>query len=604
MSKKVVPIKYTSRDYQSIRNDLINHAKRYYPDSFRDFNEASFGSLMVDTVAYVGDILSFYLDYQVNESFLDSAIEYKNVLRLGRQMGYKFKGAGAATGMMTFYLLVSSRDAAEGIGPDLNYLPILEKGSVFGSADGNSYILIEDVNFNPTSQDLEIVAAAEDGGGKTTSWAIRAHGQVMAGQLVTDNITVGAFRRFFKTPVAGRNIIEILSVTDAEGHEYYEVEHLSQNTIYIPVTNKGTDRDTVKQIMKPVIVPRRFVIQKEKNITFLQFGYGSEANLKSNLIADPGNASLELHGKTYVSDTSFDPFKLTKTSKFGVGPADTTLTVRYLITNGANSNASVGSVTKVVTPYFSFPKELEGITLNVSKKQNVRSSLEAINEDQIIGSVSIPSSEELKVRIFDHFATQKRAVTRQDYVSMIYNMPPKFGSIKRAAIYQDQDSFKRNLNLYIISEDSTGNLITTNSTIKNNLKTWIRSYRMINDTIDILDAKIINFGVEFTAITAKDANKIGILDTVTRLLKENFASVKMEIGEPLYVSDIYKIINLIPGVIDTIDIKIVEKVGGSYSDVDINLKSLLSADGRTITVPDNVILELKFPTRDIKGILK
>ena len=603
MSKKNVPIKYTDRDYSSIRSSLIEHAKRYYPESFRDFSEASFGSLMIDTVAYVGDILSFYLDYQTNESFLDSAIEYNNIVRLGRQMGYKFQGVSSAQGILTFYIIVP-RDETHG-GPDTDYCPILEKGSVFSSPDGNTYILTEPVDFknDPT---LEIVAAEEDTAGTTLSWAFRGRGQVIAGRLVSDNVSVGEFRRFFKTPIVGRNVIEVLSVIDDEGHEYYEVDHLSQNTIYVSVPNRGLNRDTAKEILKPVIVPRRFVVVKERNITMLQFGYGSEENLRSNLIADPSNMSLQLHGRNHISDTGFDPFKLTKTDKFGVGPSNTNLTVKHIITNTPNSNASVGAVNKVVTSFMSFPSELEGVNLSTRRKQAIKASLEVRNESQIIGAVSIPTGDELKIRIFDHFATQKRAVTKQDYVAMIYNMPAKFGSIKRATILQDQDSFKRNLNIHVVGEDSAGRLIELSSDhiINSNLKTWINSHRMVNDTIDILPAKILNFGIKFTLITSIGSNKTAILDSAVSLLREEFALVKMDIGENFNISEVYKTLNFLPGVADTIDVRVYTQAGGKYSDVDINVEDLIDADGRVVVVPQNVILEIKDPFRDIVGIIK
>tara|TARA_R110000824_G_scaffold109740_6_gene257575 strand:+ start:2944 stop:4749 length:1806 start_codon:yes stop_codon:yes gene_type:complete len=601
MSKKVVPIKYTSRDYESIRADLLQHAKRYYPDSFKDFSEASFGAMMVDTVSYVGDILSFYLDYQTNESFLDTAIEYNNVVRHGRQMGYKFQGRPVATGVLTFYIIVPALDV--GLGPNLDYLPILERGSIFSANNGNTYILMESVDFSNDPR-LEVVAATEDENGNTLSYALRAHGQVMAGRLVTDNVTVGNFRRFFRTPIAGRNVIEILSVVDSQGNEYFEVEHLSQNAVYASVVNKGSDRSTVREILKPVIVPRRFVVQKEQNITFLQFGYGSEENLKSNLIADPSNIALDLHGRDYISSTSFDPNKLMQTDKFGVGPADTTLTVRYLITNLKNSNASVSSVTKVVAPLMTFPAELTGLTLSKATKRTVISSLECSNEDQLIGSISQPTAQELRVRIGDNFAAQKRAVTKKDYSALSYAMPAKFGAVKRLAIYQDQDSFKRNMNMYVISEDSSGNLIQSSNTIKQNLSTWMRKHKMVGDTIDILDAKILNFGIEFTAVATSDANKTAVLDAVVAQIRNNVTASKFEIGEPFYLSDLYRTINLVDGVLDTIDVRLLTRVGGAYSDVDLELDSLIDHDGRVLTPPDNVILELKSPFKDIVGIIK
>ena len=602
MPKRNIPIKYTSRDYDSIRRDLIEHANRYYPDSFKDFSEASFGSLMIDTVSYVGDVLSFYLDYQVNEGFLESAIEYNNVVRHGHQMGYKFQGRPAASGILSFYIVVPAAD--NGLGPNTDLLPILERGSVFATPDGgSSYILLESVNF-ADDPSLEIIAASEDENGNTLTYAIRGHGQVMAGQLATDTVRVNEFRRFFRTPIAGRNVIEVLSVTDSQGNEYFEVDHLSQNTVYISAVNKGSDRSTVKQILKPVIVPRRFVVQKEQNITFLQFGYGSEDNLKSNLIADPTNISLDLHGKEYIASTSFDPNKLLETDKFGVAPSNTTLTVRYLITNIPNSNASTNSVTRVVTPIMSFPSELQGVALGRSQKSDVLASLECTNEEQIIGSLSQPTAEELKIRIGDNFAAQKRAVTKNDYAALAYTMPAKFGAIKRVTILQDQDSFKRNLNLHVIAEDPSGNLTAPTATIKNNLRTWLSRYKMINDTIDILDAKVLNFGIEIVAVAERGSNKVNVLDKIVARIKEEVADVAYEIGEPLYISDLFRTINLVPGVLDTIEVNLVPRIGGDYSDLDLVLEDMLDADGRVLTPPDNVILEMKFPFRDIIGIIK
>ncbi len=351
-------------------------------------------------------------------------------------------------------------------------------------------------------------------------------------------------------------------------------------------------------------MPRRYVVQKEQNITFLQFGYGSEDNLKSNFVADPSNISIDLHGKEYVSSTSFDPNKLLQTDKFGVGPANTNLTVKYLITNNLNSNAAVNTVTNVVLPVMNFPAELTGVSLTQAQKNDVLGSLECTNENQIIGSLSAPSAEELKVRIGDHYAAQKRAVTKADYSAISYSMPAKFGAVKRISIQQDQDSFKRNLNMYVISEDSSGNLIETTTTIKQNLKTWLSRHKMVGDTIDILDARILNFGIEFTVIADSSANKTNVLDRCTRAIKEAIADVPYEIGEPVYISDLFKVLNFVDGVTDTVEVRLLSRIGGDYSDLDLILDDMIDADGRVMTPPDNVIMEMKFPFRDIVGIIR
>ncbi len=601
MAKKVVPIKYTSRDFESIKEDLVAYAKRYYPDTFKDFNEASFGALMLDTVAYVGDMLSFYVDYQANESFLETAIEYDNVVKLGRQMGYKFADTSAAHGVVTLYALIPA--AATGLGPDSNYIPILERGSTFSSIDGSSYILSDTVDFSDPDNEI-VVAEVDSNTGTPTSYAIRAFGQVVSGQVVRDKIEVGSYKRFFKTQLRGANVTEVLTVTDSEGHKYYEVEHLSQNVIYRSVVNRQTNRDTVKEILKPVSVPRRFTVERERGRTFLQFGYGSENNLKSNVIVDPSNIALQFYGKDYVTDTSFDPTKIIQTDKFGVAPADTTLTVAYRVNTDNDANAAVGSISTVKNAIFNFPSTLEGTVLSESTKADVMDSLEVINDTPIIGDVSLPTSEEVKMRIFDTFATQKRAVTSTDYVSMIYNMPAKFGAIKRARVVQDQNSLKRNLNVYVVSENKNGNLVAANSTIKSNLKTWIKEYKMINDTVDIMDAKVVNIGINFVAITNPKVNKYSVLRQATDILMQDLTSTHMEIGESFTLSDVYTSLRFVPGIVDVVDVEIVQKTGGLYSTTGFNVEDQMSPDGRVLRTPQNVVLEIKYPKDDIKGTFK
>ena len=208
------------------------------------------------------------------------------------------------------------------------------------------------------------------------------------------------------------------------------------------------------------------------------------------------------------------------------------------------------------------------------------------------------------MRIFDTFATQKRAVTSTDYVSMIYNMPAKFGAIKRARVVQDQNSLKRNLNVYVVSENTNGNLVAANSTIKSNLKTWVKEYKMINDTVDIMDAKVVNIGINFVAITNPKVNKYSVLRQATDILIQDLTATHMEIGESFTLSDVYTSLRFVPGIVDVVDVEIVQKTGGLYSTTGFNVEDQMSADGRVLRVPQNVVLEIKYPKDDIKGTFK
>ena len=250
-------------------------------------------------------------------------------------------------------------------------------------------------------------------------------------------------------------------------------------------------------------------------------------------------------------------------------------------------------------PIFIFPD----LAVNLSKIQLVRESLECTNEQPITGDVGMPTINELKQRINDLFATQNRAVTEDDYRSLIYRMPPKFGKIKRARIIRDHDSFKRNLNLYVISEDSDGKLLATSQTLKNNLKVFLQQYKMVNDTIDILDARVANIGINFTAVVNTDQDKFEALNAAINTIKEMFAE-NLDIGQPIYITKIYDILNNLDEIVDVTDVEIVAKVGARYSDYSLNFKEYISADGRIQYAPTDVIYELKYPNLDIKGTIK
>ena len=256
--------------------------------------------------------------------------------------------------------------------------------------------------------------------------------------------------------------------------------------------------------------------------------------MKNLSIADPANLVLQRHGKSYITDVSVDPGKLTQTDKFGIAPSNTTLTVIYRQNTSDGVNASSNSLTKTVNPSFRFTNTTD---LTTELKNFVMSSLEVTNEEPITGDITLPNTTEVKRRITDTFAAQNRAVTKNDYRAIVYAMPGEFGAIKRCTIVQDPDSFKRNLNMYLISENTDGTLIPTNSVIKENLKTWLNRYKMINDTVDILDAKIVNLGIDFEILTAQESNKFETLNAALRALRRAYEN-HYEISEPFSIAEI------------------------------------------------------------------
>lgn len=592
---KKIPINYYSRDFNSIKKSLIEHTKRYYPDSFKDFSEASFGSLMLDTVSYVGDILSFYLDYQVNESFLQTSNEYENVVKLARQMGYKLDDAPTANGIASFFIFVPASSA--GTGPDQTYIPVLKRGSTFSSESGAQFILNEDVRFDKDDNEV-VVGRTDETTGLPTFYAIKSYGRVISGTYETTTLTVGSFQRFLKLEVEIPNISEIVSVIDTEGNEYFEVDYLSQDIIYRPIANRTSSKKDVSSFLRPYAVPRRFVLEKDGNSTYLQFGYGIDStDYNRDRQVDPAGVVLKYHSKEYISDKGFDPTNLIYSDKFGIVPSNTTLQVTVRTNQVEDVNLSADSLTNADSVLLEFDDER---ALDSTLVSLVRQSFEVTNEDAINGKTDTATTEELKIRALNTLSTQNRAVTREDYKSLVYNMPKEYGSIKRVNVIRDQNSFKRNLNIYVISEDSNEKLSQSNIVLKENIKIWLNSNRMINDTIDILDAKILNIGVDFKIVADLEKNKYETLNDAITSLKTYF-SMKKEIGEPIFLTEITKALRDTEGVVDVVSVKLVNKVGGNYPGILYDIYKYISPDGRYINIPDNVIVELRYPNDDIRG---
>ena len=597
-NKQYPAIKYTSRDFNSIKQDLVNYAKRYYSNTYKDFSESGFGSLMLDTTAYIGDILSFYLDYSVNESFLDTAIEYENILKHAKQLGYKFSPNPASFGIAEFFVLVPANSNASG--PDENYIPSLLRGTGLSTNDGISFMLNENVSFSKPNNEI-IVARVNEDTGSPTYYAIKASGMVTSGKTTTEQVHLGDFKKFPKIKINASNVTEVLSVVDGEGNTYYEVDYLSQDVVYRSVVNRGGGKNSAQEVLRPFAVPRRFVVERTRNDVFLQFGFGSTVdNSNVDPAVDPSRVVIKQYAKDYTPDINFDPSNLMGTDKLGLAPSNTVLTITTRVNDAETVNVGAGGLISVDTPVLDFD---DLTVLTNSKVNDVIASLEVSNTEPITGDVSLPSFEELKKRISNVYSTQNRAVTIQDYKALCYSMPPSYGAVKRVNVIRDPSSFRRNLNLYVISEDDVGFLETTNEAVKNNLKIWIDQGRMINDTIDVLSAKIINIGIEFTAIATMDANKYDVLNDAVATLN-NLFSRQREIGEVFYFTDIYNELNNMDGIVDVSRVKVIRKSGAGYSEHFYDIDANISDDGRYINVPQNVIFELKYPEIDIKGTIK
>lgn len=595
MAKKKIPINYTDRDFDSIKNSLVEHARRYYPDVYRDFSQASFGSLLMDTVAYVGDVMSFYLDYQSNESFLSTATERENVITLSKHLGYKYKENITSYGTCEFFISVPS-DNIQGFGPDMSYAPILKKGAQLRSDNGGAYMLMHDVDFsNPNN--LVTVSQVSQDDGSPAEYAIKAEGQVRSGKVEELFVEVGPFKRFQKVNIEVAGISEILSVEDTEGHRYYEVDHLSQDVIYYPVPNRNSDKHAVPNVLKPISVPRRFTVEHFPGRLEIQFGQGSDEEILSGSFSDPSDVVMRKFGSQYVSDPYLDPTNFTTTDKMGISPANTTLSIRVIRDDVENSSTSPNSIKTFAGGEFVYENvhNLDDVTT-----VTVQNSIEVSNPVAVLGDKSIPQVDEIRLHAMSAYAAQNRAVTKNDYISMVYSMPQNFGSIKRCSIMVDRDSFKRNLNLYVLAEGPDTYLQVATPTLKNNIARWLDNYRMMADTFDILNAKIINIAIDYEVVATEGFDKEQLMLNCTREIEEYF-KIAPNIGEELKINEIYNLLGKMEGVSDVTDISVKVASKSGYRGVPYSIRTNLSLDGRTLTIPHDHIYELRDPSDNIRG---
>ena len=595
MPKKPV-INYTSRDFESIKKDLVEHAKRYYPNSYNDFSDSSFGGLVMDSVAYVGDMLSFYLDFQTNESFLETSLDLNNIRRLASQMGYNYYGNPSSYGIATFYVLVPANST--GLGPDTTFIPTIKTGTRVKSQSA-TFTLTEDIDFNDPT--VEVVAARfNENTGKPTEYALRAFGQVKSGVEFYTEIDVGTQVKFLRTRVSTAAVNEIISVFDSEGHQYYQVDNLSQEVVYLEQTNPNAASDQVRSILKPFIASRRFVVEQDQTGTYLQFGFGSENQIDQFGIVDPSQVVLKMTGKNYITDTAFDPNQFLGTDKFGIAPANTILKVTFGSNDSVNVNVPINGLIEVSSLSIEFPNDLTAP--NTGTQLTVRNSAEVTNDEIITVERAIPTPDEIKYRAYAVYSAQNRVVTKNDYEAYVYQMPRKFGKVSRVNVVNDPSGINKRLAMYVISKDNSDYFVNTNGTVKSNLKVWLNKNRMMTDQVDVFDAAIINIGFNYKYTTESGFSKTSVQADVNAAVRKLFAE-KQYLGEPVYITTIYQTVNRVQGVVDTLKVTPLIKQSANYSNLGLEIDDVLSKDGTFLKCPKNCVFEIKYPDQDLKGTI-
>ncbi len=576
---------FTNVVFDEIKKKLIRRMKSQYPNAYSDFNKSSFGSMMVDLVSMVSEQLNFYAQFVANENYPQTARSAQSLNNHALSSGKPIFNTYSSTGTIKVITYLPS----DGTSPNTEYGHTILKGTKFSGTAGGVFTSTEDVSFDFSEEKSTGTIFSEDGS-SITYYTFEVDVPVLSGEERTFSVSVPEYQKFLKIEVKDINVTDVLKVVDSANNEYYRVENLSQNVIFKGIPDVDFNNSQVSSRLVPFPVPRRYMVEFEGDKLYLVFGYGSESTLKVRQVADPSQIALLRPGQDHIYDTDFDPAKLLTTDKFGVSPQNTVLEITYRANTIENSNASANSINKISTLKTSFNNEA---ALDDEKINFIRQNISCKNVEPINGSLQFETTQELAQAIMSARKAQSRAVTIKDYETIAYLMPSSFGSVKRVSVSKDRNELTRNLNMYVITENSSKKFEKCSESLKKNLKTWINNYRMISDSIDIFDAQILNLGLELDMSLKNNINPSTAASEIRDKLFEEINLVPPEIGQNFSIGFVEEILNSIPIISRVSKIKVILKTGNNYSDTRIDIKNYTSLDGGSILIPENVIWEVK-----------
>jgi len=600
---------YLSRDFDSLRAELQQYAQIYFNDKISDFSENGIGGMFIEMAAYIGDSLSYYLDHQFSELNIQTAVESQNVERLIEAAGVKIKGPSPSTCDIDFYLEAPAIYKNDEYMPDSKSLPIIRAGTIISAVSGIKFELGDDLNFTKTDNlgkptaEYKQMKVSTDSSGNTipTSFSVKMTGTCKSGILKTQTFEIpDSFTPFRKIVLAAGDITEIISVTDSVGNDYYEVGALTQDVVYKRVLNVSPDSDLVPENIELIPAPYRFIskMSRQSGKTTLTFGGGSAQSTDSDIIPDPSEVAISLFGdrKTF-SRFTIDPNSLLETRTLGIAPRNTTITVTYRAGGGLSHNVpsnSVNTITKLITKF--------STSLSSAVAASVRSSIECTNPLAATGGEAALTLNEYRATALAFRNSQSRIVTKEDLVARIYSMPSNFGRVFRVGIHPNPNN-PLSSTVSIISRNSSGTLIVSPDTLKNNLSTYINSYRLISDAIDIVDAAVINVSIEYGVVVDSVSNKSLTIQNINKSIKKYMAIENFQIDQPIITSEIIAMIINTRGVVSLVDFSvnnmntIVE--GRFYSPVAFSVS--FNTDRGIIRPPPGSIFEMRYPDDDIVG---
>jgi hypothetical protein len=611
-------ITYLNKDFNTFRTALIEYAKAYYPQSYNDFSTSSPGTMFIEMASYVGDVLSFYLDNQVQENFLEYAKQTNNLYTLAYMMGYRPKVTSAAITTLDVYQQIPASGSS--YAPDFNYAMIIEEGmQVRSNVNNSNYFYCPNrVNFNLSSSidPTEISVYTTDGGGNPNTYLLKKQTQALSGQIKTLDLSFGAAERFPIRTIQDTNIIEILNVYDQNtGFRWYEVPYLAQDFILNPVTNTALnypelyqESNEVPYIIQRLPVPRRFVSRFTTNsVLELEFGAGIQS--ASGSIPNPFNVGIGTVNGIDLLNTAYDPTNFVVNESYGLAPSSTILTVSYLAGGGASSNVNTNELTQIVSSNITFPN-----TTNPVTQASIQATLATNNAVQAVGGGDGDSAEGIRLNTLAKFPSQMRAVTQQDYLGTVLGMPPKFGQVAKAYVTKDAALFSKYLvnepgekdplatSIYLLSYNADGTFTAPGPALNKNIQTYLEDYRMLTDTIHLKPAYIINIQVGFDVVIRPNFTSREVIAGCLGLLKTYFSRENWQINQPIILSEIYTLLDQIAGVqtVQKVNIRNIAGTSSGYSQYSYDIPGA-TLNGTIYPSLDPSIFEVKYPDVDIQG---
>jgi hypothetical protein len=603
-------IKYINRDFSDFRSRLIEYARTYFPQTYTDFSETSPGMMFMEQASYVGDVLSFYLDNQFQETFIQYAQQTNNVFDLAYMFNYRPKTTGVAQTTIDFYQQLPAIDDGTGNRvPDYSYAITIDENTTVNSQNGNSFIIQDKIDFSvSSSQDPTEVTIYQISGNIPQYYLLKKSRKAISATINTTFFDFTTPTPYQTVNIQNNNIIKILDITDTNGDRWYEVDHLGQEMVLDTIKNTNINdpnqNGDTPYLLRLKKVAKRFATRftSLSNLQ-LQFGAGSPTTVTEEITPNPNNVGIGLPFERDKLTTAYSPVNFLYTGTYGISPSNTTLTVRYLTGGGVTSNIPANTLTSLITTNCKF----NNINLNTTTANYIFNSLSANNPIPASGGRGGDTLEEIRQNTLAIAASQQRSVTADDYLIRALSMPSDYGVVSKAFIQQpkltdNQVSTIETLNLYVLSLNSTGQLDYANDTLKNNLRTYLSQYRMIGDNIEIRDAFIINIGVDFEIIVLPEYNNNEVLLACITALQTYFNINNWQLNQPIMIRDLYLALDKIKGVQSVKSVNISNKAGttSGYSQYAYDI---VGATQNQVIYPslDPSIFEVKYPNLDIKG---